>query len=300
MSLENIVANLVQKVERRFYGKYRGFVVDNADPEHLGRLKVKVPSVLGNDVVTGWAAPCAPYGGSPGQGFLFIPEIDAGVWIEFEEGDLEFPIWVGTFWSKPGGESELPKPNDAQGQEQGNAQTPPTRKIIKTQKGHTIQLEDAGNEEMITIIEAKNKHVITMNKDGITVKEGINAHEMTMSKEGVKVTDGANKHEVSLAKDGIIISDGKNTGNKITMEQSGLKIEDKNGNQVLMGASGIQVGSSSASEFFVLGTQFAAKVAAFITSLGTHTHVGNMGAPTSPPMAPITLEVPISTKHKVE
>ena len=146
MSLEKIVANLVQKVERRFYGKYRGFVVDNADPEQLGRLKLRVPSVLGDDVVTGWAMPCVPYGGDVNQGFLFIPEVDGGVWVEFEEGDLEFPIWVGTFWSKPGGESELPKPNDADGTEQGSVQDPPTRKIIKTQKGHTIQFEDKDGE----------------------------------------------------------------------------------------------------------------------------------------------------------
>ena len=44
MNLEQVVANLVQKVERRFYGKYRSLVVDNADPEKLGRLKLKVPS----------------------------------------------------------------------------------------------------------------------------------------------------------------------------------------------------------------------------------------------------------------
>ena len=130
MNLERIVADLVQKIEHRFYGKYRSFVVDNADPEQLGRLKLKVPSVLGNDVVTGWAMPCVPYGGDANQGLLFIPEVDAGVWVEFEEGDLEFPIWVGTFWSKPEGDSELPKPNEADGTEQGSVQDPPTRKFI--------------------------------------------------------------------------------------------------------------------------------------------------------------------------
>ena len=171
MTLEKVVANLVQKVERRFYGKYRGFVVDNADPEKLGRLKVKVPSVLGNEVVTGWAMPCVPYGGEANQGFLFIPEVEAGVWVEFEEGDLEFPIWVGTFWSKPGGESELPKPNDPDGAEQGEVQDPPTRKIIKTKQGHTIQFEDKDGEEMVTIVEAKNKNVITMDKDGTKITD---------------------------------------------------------------------------------------------------------------------------------
>src|SRR3712207_6548757 len=118
--------------------------------------------------------PCVLYGGTVDQGFLFIPEVDAGVWVEFEEGDLEFPIWVGTFWSKPGGESELPKPNDPDGTEQENVQDPPTRKIIKTSKGHTIQFEDADGQEMITIMEATNGHVITMHKDGITITDGAN------------------------------------------------------------------------------------------------------------------------------
>jgi hypothetical protein len=50
-------------------------------------------------------------------------------------------------------------------------QDPPTRKIIKTQKGHTIQFEDKDDEEMVTIVEAKNGHMITMNKDGIKITE---------------------------------------------------------------------------------------------------------------------------------
>ena len=172
MELEKVVADLLQKVERRFYGKYRGFVVNTEDPKRLGRVRLQVPSVLGREVVTGWAMPCVPYGGQKNQGFLSIPEVGAGVWVEFEEGDLEFPIWVGTFWSEPGGESEIPALNGADGKELKNEQKPPTRKIIKTQKGHTIQFEDADGKEMVTIIQRINKDLcnfITLKNDGITI-----------------------------------------------------------------------------------------------------------------------------------
>lgn len=246
MTLEKIVANLIQKMERRFYGKYRGFVVDNNDPEHLGRLKLSVPSVLGN-VVTGWAMPCVPYGGEANTGFLYIPEKKSGVWVEFEEGDLEFPIWTGTFWSKPGGASELPIANNPDGSEQASVQEPPTCKIIKTKKGHTIQLEDKDGDEMVTIVSAHDgkKNVITLNSKGITIFDG-------------------------------------------------------NGNEIIMASGGIKIGSSSASEPFVLGNTFKLNVQNLISALASHTHTGNLGAPTSPPMAPLQLDVPLSTKHKVE
>jgi uncharacterized protein involved in type VI secretion and phage assembly len=279
---ERIVADLVRRAESRFYGKHRGLVVDNADPEQLGRLKVRVPSVLGGDIVTGWAMPCVPYGGDANQGFLFIPEVGAGVWVEFEEGDLEFPIWVGTFWSKPGNDSELPKPNDPDGTEAGSVQDPPTRKILKTLKGHTLQFEDADGSEMVTLVEAVDGHVVTLDANGI------------------KVTDGKSGHEITLDAAGITITDGVNGGNEVIMEAAGVTVADKNGNKVILGASGIQVGSSSAVESLVHGTTLAANVASFLISLSTHTHVGNLGAPTSPPMAPMQLPVPLSAKHKVE
>ena len=263
MSLEKVVNNIVQRLDSKYYGKFRGLVVDNADPENLGRLKVKVPSVMGNEVVSGWAMPCSPYGGDVNQGFLFIPEVGAGVWVEFEEGDLEFPIWVGTFWSKPGGDSELPKPNDPDGAEQGNVQDPPTRKIIKTRQGHTIQFEDSDGDESVTIIEAKNKQIIFMNKDGI------------------KIVDSSNEQE-------------------LIFDNSGITISDKNNNHIILGSSGIQVGSSSATEPFILGTQFLTNITNFLILLNTHTHVGNLGGPTSPPLAPMQLQVPLSPKHKVE
>ncbi|HEY2669139.1 MAG TPA: phage baseplate assembly protein V [Rugosimonospora sp.] len=188
MTLERIVAGLVEKVERRFYGKYRGTVVDNEDPAMLGRLKVTVPSVLGPDVVSGWATPCVPYGGAADQGFLFIPERDAGVWIEFEEGDLEFPIWVGSYWSKPDAETQLPKPNADDGTEQGAVQSPATCKVLKTLKGHTVQFEDADGAEMLLIREGAQGHLVTMNADGITIVDK-SQNTILLSDDGVQITD---------------------------------------------------------------------------------------------------------------
>ncbi len=181
--IEKTLSRLIDKVENKYYGKYKGLVVDNNDPENLGRLCLKIPSILGEDVVTGWAMPCLPYGGTNDQGFFFIPEVDAGVWVEFEEGNLEYPIWVGTYWSKPGGASEVPKP--------GDTQSPPTRKIIRTMKGNSIELEDKDGEESIIITEKTNDNKIIMNSNGITIEDS-NGNVITMdaSSGGIPVTPG--------------------------------------------------------------------------------------------------------------
>lgn len=224
MNLERIVADLVEKVERRFYGKYRGIVIDNQDPLKLGRLKVKVPSVLGGDIVTGWATPCAPYGGAANQGFLFIPDIGAGVWIEFEEGDLEFPIWAGTFWSRPNSETEIPKPNQgSDGTEQGAVQDPPTSKVIKTAKGHTLQLEDADGGEMILLREGSKGHFLTLDQNGITVTDA-NSNTIQFSGDGIKIQD-TNQNVVQMTSDGIQIQDA--TGNTVTMSNSAFTLTAK-------------------------------------------------------------------------
>jgi len=262
MNLDKVVANLIQKVEQRFYGKYRGFVVENDDPEQLGRLKLSVPSVLGDEVVTGWAMPCVPYGGSENLGTLFIPEIEAGVWVEFEEGDLEFPVWVGTFWSKPGGTSELPKPNDDTGAEEGDVQSPPTRKIFKTLNGHSIQFEDDGSALRILITDGENENLILFGDSGINVVNKNNSIEMSDS--------------------GIVIEDGN--GNTVTQDSSGTKIEDGNGNEIVMdgmsgffGDPGIKTNAGTG----------RVCMEDLITWLLSHQHVGNMGAPT--PLFPANL-----------
>ena len=224
MNLERIVADLVERIEHRFYGKYRGIVVDNQDPAKLGRLKLSVPSVLGSDVVTGWAMPCTPYGGAANQGFLYIPDAGAAVWTEFEEGDLEFPIWVGSFWSQPNSESELPKPNKgSDGSEESDIQDPPTSKIIKTAKGHTLQFEDADGSEMILLREGKKGHFLTMDQNGITVTDA-NANTIQFTSDGITVQD-ANSNKVEMTSSGIKLTDL--TGNIIDMSSIAFTITAK-------------------------------------------------------------------------
>ncbi len=86
---------VVEQLSQRFFGKYRGSVVDTADPTRKGMLKVEVPAVLGERSV--WAMPCAPYAGNQ-LGFFALPPAQTSVWVEFEAGNIDLPIWSGCFW----------------------------------------------------------------------------------------------------------------------------------------------------------------------------------------------------------
>ena len=86
-----------------FYGKYRGMVLNNIDPMQQGRLQVQVPDVAGLIPVS-WAMPCVPFAGI-NMGMFALPMIGSGVWVEFEQGNPDYPIWVGCFW---GSAAELP------------------------------------------------------------------------------------------------------------------------------------------------------------------------------------------------
>jgi len=90
-------------VPEKFYGKYRGMVLNNIDPMQMGRLMVQVPDV-GGLMPSTWAMPCVPVAGIQ-NGMFAVPLIGSGVWIEYEQGDIDHPIWVGCFW---GSAAEVP------------------------------------------------------------------------------------------------------------------------------------------------------------------------------------------------
>jgi uncharacterized protein involved in type VI secretion and phage assembly len=82
-----------------YYGKYRGTVINNLDPDMRGRLLLSVPDVL-DLIPSSWAEPCVPLAGptGPPMGVYMVPPIGAGVWVEFEHGSADRPIWVGCRW----------------------------------------------------------------------------------------------------------------------------------------------------------------------------------------------------------
>jgi hypothetical protein len=84
----------------KYYGKYRGVVVNNEDPKQIGRIMALVPDVS-NVMPTSWAMPCLPAVGIQ-YGICVIPPLGAGVWVEFEQGDPDFPIWTGGFFGQAG------------------------------------------------------------------------------------------------------------------------------------------------------------------------------------------------------
>ena len=84
------------KEPKKYLGKFRGTVVQNVDPLQIGRIQVLVPDVS-NLVPSTWAMPCLPAAGMQ-MGLYAVPPLGAGVWVEYEQGDADYPIWVGGFW----------------------------------------------------------------------------------------------------------------------------------------------------------------------------------------------------------
>jgi uncharacterized protein involved in type VI secretion and phage assembly len=154
----------------KFYGKFRGKVLDNQDPMKRGRLKIKAPDILG-DQESGWATPCVPYAGK-NVGLFLIPPVDALVWLEFEQGDLDCPIWSGCFW----GENQVP---ESQGE--------PDVKVLKTGIG-TITINDKQGSAGITI-ETSSGLKLVMDDQGIELSNS--SQKIKLSSANVSVNDGA-------------------------------------------------------------------------------------------------------------
>lgn len=136
-----------------FLGKFRGVVSDNRDPSMLGRIRAKVQDVFG-DNESGWALPALPYAGN-GVGLFLIPPTDAWVWIEFEHGDPEYPIWTGCFWAQ----GEVPaSPGVAE------------MKVLKTDAA-TITLNDMPGAGGITV-ETTTGMKISLTATGMEITNG--------------------------------------------------------------------------------------------------------------------------------
>jgi uncharacterized protein involved in type VI secretion and phage assembly len=158
-------------MDRPFFGKYRGQVVQNLDPQQQGRVQVSCPAVLGEGRMS-WALPSAPYAGN-GVGFFAIPPVNANVWVEFEGGDPDYPIWSGCFW----GTGEAPAQPAV-----------PGMKVLKTDAA-TITLNDLPGASGITI-ETTTGMKISLTATGLEITNGQGAN-IKLSGPQVSINDGA-------------------------------------------------------------------------------------------------------------
>ncbi|MGP3999971.1 phage baseplate assembly protein V [Streptomyces sp. 8N706] len=132
---------------KRFLGKFRGRVMETDDPMRIGRLRVQVPDVLG-DTPSSWAMPCFPVAGER-MGQYVIPPKGSGVWVEFEQGDVSYPIWSGCWYGDP---AEVPEDAaDGTGSPNVVLQTPGRRQILLSDEpgGKGITLRVPGGASIV-------------------------------------------------------------------------------------------------------------------------------------------------------
>lgn len=129
----------------QFFGKYRAIVVNNKDPEFMGRIKVRCPKVLG-EYASAWCTPCVPLAFNDG-GLLYVPTVNETVWVEFEEGNPSKPIWTGSWW--------IPRRTPI-----GQSNAVEDKIILLSRKQHRIELDD------------KNNTITISNIDGSKIKLG--------------------------------------------------------------------------------------------------------------------------------
>jgi uncharacterized protein involved in type VI secretion and phage assembly len=165
----------------KYYGKYRGTVLNNVDPMFTGRLLVQVPDVL-SLVPSTWAEPCVPLAGptGPPMGVYLVPPIGAGVWVEFEQGDPNYPIWSGCRWGSP---ADIPTLALA-----GLPISPSI--VLQTAGQNTIMISDLPGPTGGIMLKSTTGALILVNDVGITISNGKGA-TIVMAGPAVTINNGA-------------------------------------------------------------------------------------------------------------
>jgi uncharacterized protein involved in type VI secretion and phage assembly len=248
----------LQRHAGRIYGKYSGEVADNADEEFMGRIKVRVPSVFGAGEV--WARPCLP------PGHFFVPPVGTRVWVEFEAGDPNFPIWVGVWYPRESAPEEA-------------AVDPPESRVIHTPSGHIVQFSDDADDSKI-IIRHKDNSFISLDKDGSVMIGNKNGSTLILNaKDGNLILLEEHGHVVTMDSAAVVIAN--KDGSAVELKGSEAKIIAP---KIFLAGESVGLGASPAQQPTIMGTAFSALWTQFMT----HTHATAMG-PSGPPLPPAPL-----------
>lgn len=202
--------------EGRFFGKYRGLVKDNKDPQGLGRIQVTVPAVSG--MALNWALPCAPYAG-PDVGFYTIPPLGAKVWIEFEGGNPDHPIWSGCFWQDQEVPSEVAT----------NADDPSQVKVWKTRVA-TLWIDDTDQKGKVTL-----RFKDTSVSEPVTVTVVLDSTGLAITCEGSQGTSSINMTPQDIQTNSTTLETNTSKGTTVNAQET---IDASAGTDMTLKASG--------------------------------------------------------------
>jgi hypothetical protein len=162
----------------KYYGKHRATVIQNVDPQQMGRIQAMVPDISGF-IPSTWAMPCVPVAGKA-SGTFVVPEIGAGVWIEFEQGDPDFPIWTGGYW---GSAAEVPPLALA-----GNPVSPSI--VLASALQNVFAISDLPGPTGGLMLKSTTGAMIVVNDIGITISNGKGA-SIVLTGPTVTINNGA-------------------------------------------------------------------------------------------------------------
>jgi hypothetical protein len=243
----------------KFYGKYAGVVTKVEDDKKLGNIWVKVPAVLADVEVK--ARPCFP------EGHFWVPPPAANVWVEFEAGDPRYAIWSGVWYSQ---KDDLTPANI----------TPPLSRLIKTPKGHTIEILDKDGEEKI-VIKHKKSSFVSLDKEGSALvgnDKGSFLHLNSKDQGATLMEQHGNL--LTMNSDGVLI-----------VNSSGVTLEIKGSNVRIVAAGNIQLSGKGINlqGNVAIGNQAqmsAIMAELFLPLFAAHVHPTALG-PSGPPAVPI-------------
>jgi len=166
------------RAKQSYLGLYRGTVLNNVDPMQIGRIMATVPDVIGTTPST-WAMPCAPLAG-PQMGVFVVPPVGSGVWIQYERGDPDYPVWVGGWWANAAHTSALAH---------GGAPSDPNI-VLQSALQNALVISDAPGPNGGITLKSTTGATITVNDTGIYIQNGKGA-SIVMVGPSVTINEGA-------------------------------------------------------------------------------------------------------------
>lgn len=263
------VAGLVKEQQGKFYGTYRGRVVNNADPKNRGRLLVEVPTVLGKGVHK-WAMGKFGLGGNNKEAAIFVPADGSQVLVEFVEGSPKSPIWAGVYYPDDAAEGDTYAAPDSFDLDPGALH------MLRTEQGIELRLEDdrtpngdGGNQQVI--LHHPSGTDIVINKDGVvTITDPENGEFLLDPVNKIARLKGQGSGQLEMSESSVTLKHGST---ELKLDDSGATLTAA---QIKLDGDSVALGKSATSS--ILNAE------AFISTVfSAHTHPTGVG-PSGPPV----------------